>query len=235
MMKNTARGSRYRGFLMKHMHLKKSETLLLVILSISFLMIMTMFDLVLAYQRRSDVQDRINTVANYQLNSAVERYVTYSQTWNSVLLANNGEMDLKHFNDISKRLMEQYNDPAIRCIQLAPKGVIRYAYPLKGFESAIDGDLFSGHRKKECEYARDTGNAMMNGPYEFTQGGISCIIRNPLYMSRSNGEKEFWGFSIIVLYFPEMLDGVDLATEQRMYDYRITHISEKTGDLDVII
>ena len=79
--------------------------------------------------------------------------------------------------------------PAIRDMQLAPQGIIKYVYPLEGFESAINGNLMIGHRKEEAKLARDTGKATMGGPYELTQGGTACIIRD--HLDKALQEREF--------------------------------------------
>lgn len=85
---------------------------------------------------------------------------------------------------------ELYNDDkAFRSIQLPPDGNIKYVYPLEGNEEAF-GDLFSDpDRKTEAEYARDSGETTMAGPYELYQSGLGIVVRQPIYIEEKSLKK----------------------------------------------
>lgn len=147
------------------------------------------FNSYLINSRKENIRYRISSVADYQLKGVFDRYVGIADNWTALLVANNGQLDQEKFNEICEKLFAQYHDPAIRDMQLAPQGIIKYVYPLEGFESAINGNLMIGHRKEEAKLARDTGKATMGGPYELTQGGTACIIRD--HLDKALQEREF--------------------------------------------
>ncbi len=128
------------------------------------------------------------------------------------------------FENTAKQLYD--SDSSIRSIQMAPKGVVEYVYPLKGNEEAF-GDLFSDpDRKEEAEYARDTGNMTMAGPFELYQGGMGVIVRRPIYLTQNN-QKEFWGFAIAVMDVPEIFDKAGLQQlNKEGYLYQISRTME---------
>lgn len=186
-------------------------------------------------RRKDDISYRITSVAEYQLKSVFSRYVSIADNWTALLMANDGTLDQDRFNEICEKLFAQYHDPAIRCMQLSPNGVITYSYPLKGFESAIGKSNFGGHRRLESLAAKESGNATMGGPYKLTQGGIACIIRDPLYLKDGQGKKQFWGFATLILRYPEVLKAVDMEGEGLLYDYKISHLNDNTGEPEIIL
>lgn len=148
-----------------------------------------------------------------------------------IVVNDNGAVE--NFDDVAKKLFIQ--DSSIRSLQLAPSGVVSYVYPLKGNEDAF-GDLFSDpDRKTEAEYARDTGQMTLAGPFELAQGGTGVVARQPIYLTDERGKEVFWGFSIVILNVPEIFDKADLDYLARQgYHYKIWRTHPDTGEKQII-
>lgn len=148
-----------------------------------------------------------------------------------IVVNDNGAVE--NFDDVAKKLFIQ--DSSIRSLQLAPGGVVSYVYPLKGNEDAF-GDLFSDpDRKTEAEYARDTGQMTLAGPFELAQGGTGVVARQPIYLTDERGKEVFWGFSIVILNVPEIFDKADLDYLARQgYHYKIWRTHPDTGEKQII-
>lgn len=148
-----------------------------------------------------------------------------------IVVNDNGAVE--NFDDVAEKLFIQ--DSSIRSLQLAPAGVVSYVYPLKGNEDAF-GDLFSDpDRKTEAEYARDTGQMTLAGPFELAQGGLGVVARQPIYLTDESGKEDFWGFSIVILNVPEIFDKADLDYLTRQgYHYKIWRTHPDTGEKQII-
>ncbi|QSX30058.1 EAL domain-containing protein [Shewanella cyperi] len=112
------------------------------------------------------------------------------------------------FNALARELLENFDGS--ESVQLAPKGIIQYAFPPGVDDSVIGHDLFNTHGKRDYQpgmmQSIKTGQVVLDGPRELYQGGRAIIARQPLYQG-----DEFWGFSIVILRFPEFL-GLDALT-----------------------
>lgn len=144
-----------------------------------------------------------------------------------VLIRHDGGM-LCDFEDHASAIYEA--DPCVRCIQLAPNGVITHIYPLEGNENAF-GNLFVNElRKDEARHAMETGEMTLGGPYELHRGGVGVVARRPIYMETDAGESFFWGLAIEVMDLPVLLETVETeALKKSGYSYRIWHCAPQTG------
>lgn len=117
-----------------------------------------------------------------ELQRCLSSYIQATDTLRILIVDSQGNI-----NDFDKVAKELYNnDQAFRSIQLAPKGNVTYVYPLEGNEEAF-GDIFDDpDRKTEAEYARDTGETTLAGPFDLYQGGLGIVIRQPIYLDSSN-------------------------------------------------
>lgn len=185
------------------------------------------------YQKKENIQH-----AGYVMSGEINKlqYIIHSHLLNAEILEMiviNNDGSVKNFNEIAKLLFA--NDPSIRSLQLAPDGVVTYVYPLKGNENAF-GDLFSDpDRKTEAEYARDTGEMTLAGPFELSQGGMGIVARQPIYLKNSQGKDSFWGFSIVILNVPDIFETADLDfLSSQGYNYRLWRIHPDTKKIQVI-
>lgn len=85
---------------------------------------------------------------------------------------------------------------SIRSVQLAPDNVLRFVHPIEGNEAAVGLDLLADpDRRENLLPAIESGNSVLQGPFELVQGGPALAVRHPVY--RPNGE--FWGFAAVIL------------------------------------
>lgn len=166
-----------------------------------------------------------------ELQRCLSSYIQATDTLRILIVDSQGKI-----NDFDKVAKELYNnDQAFRSIQLAPKGNVTYVYPLKGNEEAF-GDIFDDpERKTEAEYARDTGETTLAGPFDLYQGGLGIVIRQPIYLD-SNDKKTFWGFSIVVLNIPQIFESANLKSLNNLgYHYQLWRIHPDTNEKQIIV
>lgn len=166
-----------------------------------------------------------------RLQYAIESRILVTDIMEMVVITHNGEVV-----DFEENAALLYSgDPAIRCIQLAPEGVVTYVYPLEGNENAYGNLLENPIRKAEAIKARDSGETTLAGPYELTIGGMGMVARNPIYLPDENGNEQFWGFSIVVFSVPEIFNYANLDLfDSQDYDYRLWRYRPNTGEVQVI-
>ena len=111
-----------------------------------------------------------------------------------------GDGNINKFYDIAENMM----DDSIQSIQIAPNGVVNEIYPEDLNESGKIDLINDSDRGEISRYARDNDTVIMQGPFELKQGGYGIAVRNPVYLENENGQKSFWGFTIVILKVPEI-------------------------------
>ena len=62
------------------------------------------------------------------------------------------------------------------------------------------------------------------------QGGMGVVGRLPIFLSDSEGARNFWGFTYVTLRFPESLDAARLPLlRERGYAYELWRVVPDTG------
>lgn len=133
----------------------------------------------------------------------------------AIIIDNNG-----HINDFSssaERLLEDY----ISSIQIAPKGFVTDIYPSQGNEAGKI-DLFDNPtRGPIVQYSLDNDLITMQGPFTLKQGGQGIAIRNPIFLTDQKGNKEFWGFTIVIIKSPTIYEETLAALKTFGYNYSL--------------
>mgnify|MGYP002535206855 FL=1 len=111
-----------------------------------------------------------------------------------------GDGNINKFYDIAENMM----DDSIQSIQIAPNGVVTEIYPKEGNESGKIDLINDSDRGEISRYARDNDTVIMQGTFKLKQGGYGIAVRNPVYLENENGQKSFWGFTIVILKVPEI-------------------------------
>ncbi len=111
-----------------------------------------------------------------------------------------GDGNINKFYDIAAKMM----DDSIQSIQIAPNGVVTEIYPKEGNESGKIDLINDSDRGEISRYARDNDTVIMQGTFKLKQGGYGIAVRNPVYLENENGQKSFWGFTIVILKVPEI-------------------------------
>lgn len=125
--------------------------------------------------------------------------------------------------------------PMVSSIQLAPNGVVAVVFPLSGNESVPGTDLLKNPaRRHEAQQTIARRQLTLGGPYPLSQGGVGVIGRFPVFLPDENGWGKFWGFSIVVVRLPQLLEagGIpDLARDG--YRFELCRVIDEPGRCDV--
>ena len=126
-------------------------------------------------------------------NIQKEVNVSISAVTLNELFLKNYKYDTANFNEWSKLILSNYE--SILNVQLAPNGVIKYIYPLKGNEKAIGIDLLNDEKRKKAATKEFlTGKVSFIGPVNLIQNNkLAFIARKPIEQNK-NGINEFWVF-----------------------------------------
>lgn len=205
--------------------MQKHRLLPLLIIVMGFIVAGSMA-LLFKHAEEDDDQARLELNAKIYSSRLAENIKTgidVTNTLEQVLI--NGDGKIGDFPRIAKSLQADY----IQSIQLAPAGIVTEIYPAEGNEEGL-GDLI--HREDargiSCRYARDHDVIITQGPFNLLQGGSGIAVRNPVYMEQANGQKTFWGFTIVILRVPELFAGTVDVLSKLGYDFRLFKIVSPT-------
>ena len=176
--------------------------------------------LLLKHSAEEDARARLELNAKIytgRLTENIKNGIDVTNTLEQVLI--NGDGRINDFPRIAKSMQADY----IQSIQLAPAGIVTEIYPAEGNEEVL-GNLIDREdaRGISCRYARDHDVIITQGPFNLKQGGSGIAVRNPVYMEQANGQKTFWGFTIVILRVPELFAGTVAALSELGYDYRLS-------------
>ena len=143
-----------------------------------------------------------------RIKSQLNRYLDVSEFFQNII-GSGHQMDSKEFQALSQMISD--DSQIIKAIELAPDGVVKDIYPLKGNEAAFGIDMLnSPARKHEANLAMKSGQYTIAGPYELNQGGFGSLLFEPIYTTDKSGKKSFWGFLILVLDWNRFIEELEL-------------------------
>jgi PAS domain S-box-containing protein len=171
------------------------------VLSFSFLSIITTLISFQQYQLVKELEQRemnnILNVVDQNINQSLKNYYTATLT---LALTLDDKGIPKDFEYVSKQLIRSNN--TIRALELVPKGVIKYVYPIKGNEAAIGLNIITTENLRvESLKSISSQKMYFAGPLELRQGGIAIVGRLPVYK-----KKIFWGFAAVVIKLNTFLE-----------------------------
>ena len=168
-----------------------------------------------------------------RIKSQLNRYLDVSEFFQNII-GSGHQMDSKEFQALSQMISD--DSQIIKAIELAPDGVIKDIYPLKGNEAAFGIDMLnSPARKHEANLAMKSGQYTIAGPYELNQGGLGSLLFEPIYITDKSGKKSFWGFSILVLDWNRFLEELELdKLTDASYCYQIWKKDGNSGKKTII-
>jgi len=186
-------------------------------------------------------QDRLQIERTHIFNHtgdhahAIERHIerALSAAYALAALVRQGNGFVPNFEALAHEMTPFY--PGASALGLAPGGVVQYLTPLAGNEKAIGHDLLQDPaRTKEAFLARDSGELTLAGPFNLVQGGLGAAGRLPVFLEDETGASFFWGFAIVLIRFPDVLDPAYLSrlTEQGL-SYELWRIHPDTGQKQV--
>ena len=176
-----------------------------VLLSVLVFIIGAIVVITLGYNAKKS-QDELNrskvelnaTTCAQRIQLDIMQGINITNTLEQVIISDDGE--IQKFSEIAEDMMTDY----VQSIQIAPNGVVTEIYPAAENEAGKIDLIHDKDRGKISCYARDNDVITMQGPFNLNQGGSGIAIRNPVYLTDSNGGKEFWGFAIVIIRVPEI-------------------------------
>ena len=178
--------------------------------------------------------------ARYTAESTVNRIESKLNTYlvESELIKNTIEsgkiVDMDQFATISSLMQDEKR--VIEAHELAKDGIVNAIYPLTGNEEALGLNMLKNpERRVEATLAKESGEYTIAGPYELVQGGTGALLFEPIYTSNVSDEKEFWGFSILVINWEKFIEEMELdKLEEAGYHYIIWKKNMSTNDKAII-
>lgn len=165
--------------------------------------------------------EMINTLKVLHQNIEQSLKNCYTTTLTLALTINDDEIP-EDFDLIGEQLLQ--SNPSIEAVQLVPKGIIRYIYPMKGNEAALGLNILkSEYLKKEAYKSIISQKMYFAGPLNLKQGGQGIVGRLPVYLNN-----EFWGFSAVIIKLDKLLKTARVNSIDRSKYY--FQISKKKPD-----
>jgi diguanylate cyclase (GGDEF)-like protein/PAS domain S-box-containing protein len=157
-----------------------------------------------------------------------------SATYALAALVRQGKGNVPDFTATATAMLPYY--PGAASLQLAPGGIVQQIVPLAGNEKAIGHNLLlDPARDKEAFRARDTGQLTLAGPFNLIQGGLGAVGRLPVFLDDSAGQSVFWGFTTVLIRFPEALRDARLTElDKQGFGYELWRIHPDTGQKQTI-
>ena len=168
----------------------------------------------------------------HALENNLER--SLSAAYALAALVRQGNGDIANFDAVAGQMLRFY--PGVSALELSPGGVVRKIVPLAGNESAIGFDqLTDAVQGREAVVTLATGTLTLAGPMNLVQGGFGAVGRLPVFLDDADGKSYFWGFTNVIMRFPETLVGARLPqlVEQGL-DYELYRIHPETGKKQII-
>jgi diguanylate cyclase (GGDEF)-like protein/PAS domain S-box-containing protein len=167
---------------------------------------------------------------------AIQRHIEHalSAAYALAALVHQGNGVIPDFEAVATQMLPFY--PGVASLNLSPNGIVQQIAPLAGHEKAIGfNQLQDPAENKEAFLARDTGKLTLAGPFELVEGGLGAVGRLPVFLDDAIGSLVFWGFTNVVIRFPEALDPARLPQlTERGFAYQLWRIHPDTGKREVI-
>jgi PAS domain S-box-containing protein len=168
-----------------------SGFLLFTVLSIAIIAVSLLRNQILT----DNETDKMNSILGEAHQNIEQSFKNcYTTSISLALTLNNEGIDL-----IAKRLID--SNPHISAVELVPNGIVKYIYPLKGNEAAMNLNILcSKDLKIDAKKAIEIDKIYFSGPLNLKQGGIGFVGRLPIY-----NNNKFWGFTAIIIKLDHLL------------------------------
>ena len=150
------------------------------------------------------------------MKADIVRGIDITNTFEQIVISENGKISM--FSKVAENMMADY----VQSIQIAPDGVVTEIYPEDGNETGKIDLIHDKERGKISCYARDNDVITMQGPFSLKQGGTGIAVRNPVYMEQKNGERTFWGFTIVIIRVPDIFADSIKSLTDFSYEYKLS-------------
>ena len=209
--------------------MKKLKKRFIVPAVVFILSMCALIGLIYIVGKSQEQQNRTNAKLNAmtyaeRINGELMEGIGVTDTLKQVVISGDG--NINRFYDVAANMM----DDSIQSIQIAPNGVVTEIYPEEMNESGKIDLINDSDRGEISRYARDNDTVIMQGPLELKQGGYGIAVRNPVYLEDENGQKSFWGFTIVILKVPEIFSDSVEALSNFGYKYSLQKCASPRDD-----
>lgn len=155
-----------------------------------------------------------------RIDSQIDKYLAKTDMLKS-MIESGYEIDGEDFVKLGGSLVR--GDGVIVAVEMAKDGVVNMVYPLDNNRAAIGLDMLEDpERKRDATMARDSGGYTMAGPFELKQGGYGTLLFDPIYTKNTTGNKQFWGFSLLVIDWNKFIEETEISKlEGAGYYYQV--------------
>ncbi|WP_084625978.1 PAS domain S-box protein [Flavobacterium soli] len=177
-------------------------------------LIISYFVITLRYEvsHRNHEREMYGIVQGVHKNIEQTLKASYTSTLTLAMTLNHhGEVE--NFEKVAAQIVA--SNPQISAVQLVPDGVIKYIYPLKGNEEALNYDVYSNpNLQEELQKSITLNDMYFAGPFPLRQGDMGIVGRYPIYL-----KDKLWGFSAVVIKFDTLLEnaGVNEIDSSKFY------------------
>jgi diguanylate cyclase len=188
---------------------KITGLLLFIVLSIAIIVISLLENQILRKEEHEEM-DVVLSEVHQKIEQSLKN--CYSTTVSLALTLNNEGVP-QNFDSISKQIIN--SNPIVSVVQLVPNGIIKYIYPMKGNEAAMNLNILGAKDlKKEAEKSIETQKIYFAGPLKLRQGGVGIVGRLPIYLNN-----KFWGFSAVIIKLETLFNysGINSANHSKYY------------------
>lgn len=183
--------------------------LLFMVLSISIISVSLLRNQI----QKEEERNEMNVIlANAHQNMEQSLKNCYTTTV-SLALTLNHEGVPQNFDTVSKQLIKL--NPIVSVVQLVPNGVIKYIYPMKGNEYAMNLNILdTKDLESEAKKSIESQKIYFAGPLKLRQGGTGIVGRLPIYHNN-----KFWGFSAVIIKLETLLkySGINSIPQSKYY------------------
>lgn len=179
-------------------------------------------------EKHAEKLERMNAeTCSERMHGELNKGVSLVTTLEQVIISERGNVN--SFEKIADNLMtdsqsEYYGKSFIRCLQLAPGGVVSRIYPLEDNEEGMIDLINDKDRGFICRYARDNDKLIIQGPFNLAQGGKGVAIRKPVYLTTGDeapSAENFWGFAIAIVRVPEIFENSVVTLKAFGYNFEL--------------
>lgn len=200
--------------------MKKLKKRFIVLAVVFILSMCALIGLIYIVGKSQEQQNRTNAKLNAmtyaeRIKGELMEGIGFTDTLKQVVISDDG--NINGFYDVAANMM----DTSIQSIQIAPNGVVTEIYPEEGNESGKIDLINDSDRGEISRYARDNDTVIVQGPFKLKQGGCGIAVRNPVYLEDENGQKSFWGFTIVILKVPDIFSASVEALSDFGYKYSL--------------
>lgn len=207
----------------------------LFVFVITFLIVLGASVLLNQNQERGERLKAIYTAESTvsRVESQLNRYLAKSDLIKK-MIESGMDVESNLFDTLSEFMQDERH--VIEAHEIAKDGIINLIYPMEGNKASMGLNMFEHpERKQEARLAKESGDYTIAGPFELVQGGTGVLLFDPIYRADAQGEKQFWGFSILVLNWERFLEEMELdKLEDAGYHYEIWKKNASGGEKNII-